>query len=79
MRSDCRVAEKRHGVVKGKAACMLGEKLVEERLELGVDGVDEFVLYEFIDQFLSRNWVSICGDGVVGSMWDNVVRSKCSA
>ena len=60
---------------------MLGEKLVEEGLELGVDGVDEFVFHEFVDQCLSRNWVSICGDGVFGSMWDNVVKTgvtQCS-
>ena len=54
MRSDCRVAEKGQGVVKGKAVSMCGEDLVEKGLELGVNGVDEFVFHEFIDQCLSR-------------------------
>ena len=39
---------------------MVGKKLVEEGLELGVNGVDEFVFHEFIDKCLSRNGVSIC-------------------
>ena len=69
------MAEERQGVIKGEAASMCGEDLVEERLEFGVNGVDEFVFHEFSDQCLSRNWVSICGDGVFGSMWDNVVKT----
>ena len=48
------MAEKGQGVVKGKAACMYGEDLVEKRLELGVNGAYEFVFHEFIDQCLSR-------------------------
>ena len=72
------MAEKGDGVVQRKAACMFGEDLVEEGLELGVDRVDEFVFDEFIDQCLSRNWVSMCGDGVVWRMWDKVVGAKCS-
>ena len=54
VRLDCRVAEEGQGVVKGKAACMCGEELVEKGLELCVNGADEFVFHEFVDQCLSR-------------------------
>ena len=54
LRLDCRVAEERQGVVKGKAPCMCGEDLVEKGLEIGVNGAYEFIFHEFVNQCLSR-------------------------